>query len=84
MNIAEGARRMRRGGLVLFLVCLLTGYLSLWLNPLTNGIASFWMAFAIVLPGVFLWLAGWILGGFAIPNRKVQSFDDSPAAADEP
>jgi hypothetical protein len=69
MNITEGARRMRSGGIVLFLLSIGTAYLGLWAVPVLHYANCVELLFAIMIPGALLWLAGWILQGFAKPNH---------------
>jgi hypothetical protein len=60
MNVPEGARRMRRGGVFLLLSSLLAAYAGAWVSPDHSM-----NALLIVIPGALLWLAGWILEGFS-------------------
>jgi hypothetical protein len=68
MNMAEGARRMRLAALPLFILCLGAAYLGLSLIPELPSSIGVLLAYAVILPGAILWLAGWILQGFARPK----------------
>ena len=71
MNIHEGVRRMRRAGQWMIVISLaeltllmFAGALGAHVDPSLGG--SFRLFFFIsVIPGAFLWLAGWIVEGFA-------------------
>jgi hypothetical protein len=78
MNVIEGAGRMQRAGrwmvlismsvFVLF-VCLSEVFVYLRIGEYLNGFGMFHLLlsllFLIAVPGAVLWLAGWILEGFA-------------------
>jgi hypothetical protein len=73
MNIHEGARRMCRAGqwmiliplTVLLLLMLVLGILDL-LHPGRGGSLGLIRVFLpLMIPGALLWLAGWIVEGFA-------------------
>lgn len=64
MNVSEGAKRMRRAGVALFLLSLLSAYAGAWLSP-----DHPMNALIIVIPGALLWLAGWIVEGFSSEIR---------------
>ena len=51
---------MRGAGVALFLFSLLAAYAGAWVSP-----EHPMNALIIVIPGVLLWLAGWIVEGFS-------------------
>jgi hypothetical protein len=76
MNIHEGARRMKRAGQWMIMIPL-TVVLIIWAVALAASVALhreelyhpallFIIAFVyLAIPGGVLWLAGWIVEGFA-------------------
>jgi hypothetical protein len=73
MNVAEGARRMRRAGQWLVIVplavlALLICVAAVWalIRPdLRSPFGLVPIFIPLVIPGGVLWLAGWIVEGFA-------------------
>jgi len=61
MNVSEGTRRMRRAGQLIFLIAIVALALSIARHVLWLVFPLLWIAF----PGASLWLAGWIVQGFA-------------------
>ena len=75
MNFKEGARRMRVAGLWMIVVPL-SAFLLLWAVTLTIalirvgspagfGVIDLSPCIPLVIPGAILWLAAWIMEGFA-------------------
>jgi hypothetical protein len=76
MNIQEGSRRMQRAGMWLFaipvvivLLIVVIGLASDFerardLTDFGFRFRLFFICFPLVIPGVALWVAGWILEGF--------------------
>ncbi|MGH9598821.1 MAG: hypothetical protein ACRD27_03085 [Terracidiphilus sp.] len=73
MNIHEGARRMRRAGrwmmivpLAVFVLLICVGAASiLFRRALLNPLVLIPLFVLLEVPGALLWIAGWILEGFA-------------------
>jgi hypothetical protein len=65
MNVREGAMRMRMAAGAIFVLCILTAYLSLVASGGLQGVSPLGIASLVVLPAPILWLAGWIVQGFA-------------------
>jgi hypothetical protein len=76
MNIHEGAKRMKRAGQVIFFIATsLTLLLILYplgfqmlypsMRPWFSSTALLILTFVFVIPGVILWICGWILEGFS-------------------
>jgi hypothetical protein len=68
MNIAEGSRRMRRAGQWSVILSVGASALSMGLAMpfnLLQPLHLFVLFLPIALVGTALWLAGWILEGFA-------------------
>lgn len=73
MNVHEGARRMRRAGVALALIpicwCALIMCLQLiamrhnGLGAVAGGLGLAEI-FVLAMPGILLWIAGWIVEGF--------------------
>jgi hypothetical protein len=61
---------MRRGGVFLFVTSLPTAYAALWLGSAEPNVNAVALLFLTVLPAVGLWLAGWIIQGFANGRRE--------------
>ncbi len=79
MNVREGARRMRKAGRWLMLIPLaILAVLNIaWVveyffvrNDLRSAIGLFPICIPFMLPGAALWLAGWIVDGFAREGPK--------------
>jgi hypothetical protein len=75
MNVAEGASRMKRAGRWMILIALAACVFLLFLTALSFLLPQYLPRYGtsdmillllfIAFPGAFLWLAGWILEGFA-------------------
>jgi hypothetical protein len=69
MNVAEGTRRIRQAGKWIFLLAATTLILLYAMSMiLKNGLPGFSALSQIALVGVALWVAGWIVEGFARTN----------------
>lgn len=79
MNVQEGARRMREAGL--WLIALPLGLLLILLivwgaeymsvrNDLRSPLGMTAFCIPFLIPGAALWLAGWIVDGFAKDGLK--------------
>jgi hypothetical protein len=76
MNINEGARRMRKAGrwlivlpLVLLTIVSVVGCFVVRYNP-RFALGLIPISIPLLIPGVVLWLAGWIVEGFAKEGLK--------------
>ena len=72
MNVSEGAKRMRQAGrwiaIISLAVCLLA-VVAVFVLGIQNLLVGFGVCINLFIPiaiaGVILWIAGWIVEGFA-------------------
>ena len=79
MNVQEGARRMRKAGrwLMLIPLAVLAILNIVWVvefffvrNDLRSALPLIPICLPFMIPGAALWLAGWIVDGFAMEGLK--------------
>jgi hypothetical protein len=84
MNVREGARRMPKAGrwLMLIPLAVLVILNIVWVveyffvrNDLRSALGLIPICIPFMLPGTALWLAGWIVDGFAIEGLKNNSLE---------
>lgn len=84
MNIQEGARRMQKAGrwLIALPLGLLLILFIVWAvevlfvrNDLRNPLGMTLFCIPFLVPGTALWLAGWIVDGFAKEGSKDNSLE---------
>jgi hypothetical protein len=95
MNVREGAFRMQRVGRGIVFIATASAVLSIIIGIVTHFISGtnsvLLLGFAIpgflylslfpALCGGLLWIAGWIVEGFAMPNNSSTSPIDAPASS---
>jgi hypothetical protein len=79
MNVREGARRMRKAGRMLILAPLVVLVILniVWIveyflvrNDLRSAMGLIPICIPFMVPGAALWLAGWMVDGFAKDGLK--------------